>query len=67
MCNLLCEYDKLFHVPGIVSVFLAQNPVRKNLNTSNVLEDIILFIESYAVTGNSLHWKEKTPLHFYSS
>lgn len=46
MYNLLCEYDKLFHPSGIVSAFLAQSPVSKTLNTLNISEYILLFIES---------------------
>lgn len=46
MPNLLCEYDKLFHASGIVSVFPAQSPGSKNLNTLNISENIWLLIES---------------------
>lgn len=46
MSNLLCEYDKSFHASDIVSAFLAQSLIRKNLNTLNISENILLFIES---------------------
>lgn len=52
MSNRLCEYDKLFHTSGIVSVFLAQSPVSKNLNTLNISENILLFIGAVWVTGS---------------